>query len=42
MEVKNYTITLSKAVSELLSATNKDKSLGEASEELNNYIIIYI
>jgi hypothetical protein len=39
MEAKNYTITLSKAVSELLSATNKDKSLGEASEELNNYII---
>jgi hypothetical protein len=30
---------LSKAVSELLSSKNKNKSLGEASEELNNYII---
>lgn len=32
-------VTLSKAVSELLSNKNRDKSLGEASEELNNYII---
>lgn len=39
MDKKNYTITLSKAVSELLSNKNKDKSLGEASKELNNYII---
>lgn len=39
MEAKNYTITLSKAVSELLASNNKDKSLGEASEELNSYII---
>lgn len=39
MERQNYTITLSRAVSEILSNDNKDKSLGEASSELNNYMI---
>jgi hypothetical protein len=39
MENRNYSVTLSKAVSELLSNQNKDLSLGEASEELNSYII---
>jgi hypothetical protein len=33
------TVSLSKAVSELLSSKNKNKSLGEASLELNDYII---
>ena len=33
------TLSLSKAVSELLSNKNKDKSLGEASDELNDHII---
>jgi hypothetical protein len=33
------TLTLSKAVSELLSHSNKNKVLGEASKELNDYII---
>jgi len=33
------TITLEHAVSKLLSEENKDKSLGEVSKELNDYII---
>ena len=30
---------LTNAVAELLSEENKDKSLGEVSEDLNNYLI---
>lgn len=39
MKDNKHAISLSKAVSELLSSKNKNKSLGEASDELNNYII---
>ena len=39
MNEQNYKSSLSQAVSELLSPENKNLSLGEASEQLNDYII---